>query len=433
MKTRTRTEGTTTWNYDSGTKALGKLSSVSTPVIVRSLGSRKNLQNSNPQFCILYNGWERVRGRKRSYMTQGDSRVHERVYRLLVIDDEEVIRDLFGMQLRREGYAVSMAGNVRQALEVLAAERIDLVLLDMNLPDISGLALLQKLRLTYSILDLPVIIVSGAGHRDDILAGLQSGANDYLTKPIDLGIARARIQTQLSLRQLKEINDKFSRIAGHDLKKPVILMLDMARQLQQSNARKDLSAEDLDVTLTLLIEAGQYMQQLIESLLELRSVHDGRMSLTRLPTDLGAMVRQAVTRNMGYAKSKGIVLRMEFPTELPPILADDLRLMQVLDNLIGNAIKFSPAATQITVRTRREDSHILCEVADQGPGIAEEDRAKLFVEYARLRNKPTGNETSTGLGLSICHEMIKLHGGDIGATNNPIGGTTFWFRLPLPV
>ena len=365
-------------------------------------------------------------------MQQNISRPMDRTHRLLVVDDEEVIRDLFGIQLRREGYAVSMAGTAHQALEAIAAERIDLVLLDMKLPDMSGLALLQKLRQSYSILDLPVIIISGAGQTTDIVAGLQSGANDYLTKPIDLGIARARIHTQLSLRQLKEINDKFSRIAGHDLKKPVILMLDMARQLQQSNARKDLSPEDLDATLSLLIEAGQYMQQLIESLLELRAVHNGRMSLTRLPTDLGAMVRQAVTRNMGYAKSKGIRLHMEFATDLPPILADDLRIMQVLDNLIGNAIKFSPPATQICVQTRREDEHILCEVIDQGPGIAEEDRVKLFVEYARLRNKPTGNETSTGLGLSICREMITLHGGEIGATDNSSGGTTFWFRLPLP-
>jgi signal transduction histidine kinase len=365
-------------------------------------------------------------------MEQSGSRPYDRIHRLLVVDDEEAIRDLFGIQLRREGYTVSMAGSAQQALDVLAAERIDLVLLDMKLPDMPGLVLLQKLRQTYSILDLPVIIISGAGHRDDIVAGLQSGANDYLTKPIDLGIVRARIQTQLALHQLKEINDKFSRIASHDLKKPVILMLDMARQLQQANSRQDLSAGDLDATLSLLIEAGQYMQQLIESLLELRSVHNGRMSLTRLPTDLGAIVRQAVTRNMGYAKSKGIALRMEFTTELPPILADDLRLMQVLDNLIGNAIKFSPAATQITVRTRRENGHIVCEVADQGPGIVAEDRGKLFVEHARLRNKPTGNETSTGLGLSICREMVTLHGGDIGATDNPGGGTIFWFRLPLP-
>jgi signal transduction histidine kinase len=365
-------------------------------------------------------------------MKQGGHQAHERIYRLLVIDDEEVIRDLFSIQLGREGFAVSVAGSAQQALERLTAERVDLVLLDMNLPDMSGLALLKKLRQTYSILDLPVIIISGAGHNSDIVAGLQSGANDYLTKPFDLAIVRARIHTQLSFRQLKEIHDKFSRIAGHDLKKPVILMLDIAQELQRANSRKELSADELQSSLSLVIESGKYMQQLIEELLELRTIRDGRMSLTHLPTDVGAIVRQAVTRNLAYAKGKGIELRMEFGPELPAILADDLKLMQVLDNLIGNAIKFSPAATRVVVRTHREDSQILCEVADQGPGIADEDRGKLFVEYARLRNKPTGNETSTGLGLAICHEMVTLHGGEIGARNNPGGGTIFWFRLPLP-
>jgi signal transduction histidine kinase len=352
---------------------------------------------------------------------------------LLVIDDEEAILDLFSIQLRREGYVVFMAGSAQQALEQLTAERIDLVLLDMKLPDMSGLDLLKRLRETYSILDLPVIIVSGAGQSRDIVAGLQSGANDYLIKPFDLAIVRARIQTQLSLRQLKEINDKFSRIAGHDLKKPVILMLDIAQEIQRANSRKELSDDQLQSSLSLVIESGKYMQQLIEELLELRTIRDGRMSLTHLPTDVGAIVRQAVTRNMAYAKGKGIDLRMEFGSEQPPILADDLKLMQVLDNLIGNAIKFSPAATRVVVRTRRKDNHILCEITDQGPGIADEDRSKLFVEHARLRNKPTGNETSTGLGLSICRELVTLHGGDIGARNNPEGGTTFWFRLPLPV
>ena len=105
--------------------------------------------------------------------------------------------------------------------------------------------------------------------------------------------------------------------------------------------------------------------------------------------------------------------------------------MQVLDNLIGNAIKFSPLGKQVLVRTRCENQTILCEVVDEGPGIVESDRAKLFVEYAKLRNKPTGNETSTGLGLSICRELIALHGGTIGMRDNASGGSIFWFRLPL--
>jgi len=166
-----------------------------------------------------------------------------------------------------------------------------------------------------------------------------------------------------------------------------------------------LQSEDLRECLELLNDSGEYIKQLVETLLELRAIRDGRMSLSRSPTDVGAVVRQAVTHSMVYAQSKAIALRMQFDSELPPVQADDLRLMQVLDNLIGNAIKFSPLGKQVLVRTRYENQTILCEVVDEGPGIVESDRAKLFVEYAKLRNKPTGNETSTGLGLSICREF----------------------------
>lgn len=136
-------------------------------------------------------------------------------------------------------------------------------------------------------------------------------------------------------------------------------------------------------------------------------------------------------RNTAYAGSKGIALHMQFEPGLPPIQGDDFRLMQVLENLLGNAIKFSPRGAHVTVSTRREDDRLVCEVADTGPGIPEDERERLFAEYARLSNRPTGNESSTGLGLSICKELVALHDGEIGCRNNPAGGATFWFRLPL--
>jgi signal transduction histidine kinase len=122
---------------------------------------------------------------------------------------------------------------------------------------------------------------------------------------------------------------------------------------------------------------------------------------------------------------------MEFARELPNIRADDGRIMQVLENLIGNAIKFSPRGSVTTVHTTREDASIVCAVSDTGPGIPGDEQALLFKEYARLSNAPTGGEKSTGLGLSICRELILLHGGEIGAYNNADRGATFWFRLPI--
>ncbi len=350
---------------------------------------------------------------------------------LLVIDDEYGICDVLTIGLEREGYAVTVAHDGKEALAQISGKRFDLILLDLKLPGISGLELLDQLRKSHSALDVPIIIISGTGESRDVVTALQHGANDYLTKPFDMAVVRARISAQLSLKQLKATNDRYLRIVSHDLKKPVMVMLDIARRLRAEHTPgAPLTGDDLSA-LALLIQSGEFMQQIIWDLLDQDALRDGRLRITKQPTDLGAIVRQAVTRNTAYAQGKGIQLDMQFDTELPTIQADDLRLMQVLENLIGNAIKFSPAGTRVTVHTGCEDAHARCEVSDNGPGIAEEDREALFVEYAQLKNVPTGKEKSTGLGLAISKQLVTLHGGEIGAHNRPDGGATFWFRLPV--
>ena len=351
--------------------------------------------------------------------------------RLLVVDDADGIRDVLAIRLEREGYVVALARDANEAIEQIGASRFDLILLDMKLPGISGLALLERLRARHSLLDVPIIMISGRGASEDVVTALSKGANDYITKPFDMAVVLARVKTQLSLKQLKELYDRFLRTASHDLKKPVILMLDVARQLrEESRARGTLDDEGRSA-LNFLIESGEFMQQIIEDLLEQHAIKGGRLRLTKLPTDLRALAQQAIARNSSYAASKELVLNTQFAPDVPTILADDVRIMQVLENLIGNAIKYSPAGKPITVRVRTEPASVMCEVSDAGPGIAEADMKKLFVEYAKLHNQPTGKEKSTGLGLIISKELIALHGGEIGARNNSTGGATFWFSLPI--
>lgn len=351
--------------------------------------------------------------------------------RLLVVEDSDAVREVLAIKLRREGYNVAEAANGRKALEQAASGNTDLVLLDMQLPDMSGLQVLRELRRSRSMLDMPVIVISGLDRPDDVVTALQSGANDYVTKPFDLAIALARIRTQLSARQLKQANDRFLRVASHDLKKPLLLMLDVAQQFREDQKPgAPLSAEAYS-SLDYLIESGQYMQHIVEDLLGLSALQQGRLRLVVLPTDLGAIVRQAIARNSVYAQRKGVALDMYCEKDLPHIMADEFRLMQVLENLIGNALKFSPPGSHTHIAVRPDTDGVLCEVIDTGPGIPQQDIDKLFAEFSALSNRPTGNEKSTGLGLSICRELIHLHGGQIGARNNSGQGATFWFRLPL--
>ena len=364
-------------------------------------------------------------------MADRERNTTEAQYYLLVVDDNDGMRDVLEIGLKRKGYAAATAQSAHQALEMISRRDFDLILLDIKLPDMSGLKLLKILRQARSILDTPIIMLSGMAETAEMVEALQNGANDYVTKPFDLPAVLARIETQLSLKRHKEFNNRFLKIATHDLKKPVLLILDATRVIKDEQAPGSTISDDTHETLDLIIKSGKYMQRIIEDLLEMRAIKDGHLQLSRVSADLNTIAEQAVERNLEYAKRMGIALQQQLETGLPRIWGDDFRLAEVLDNLIGNAIKFSPEGSRTTVYTRSEDKSVVLEVIDSGPGLADTDMDQLFAEYAQLSNRPTGHEKSSGIGLSICKELIGLHDGDIGARNNSEGGSTFWFRLPL--
>jgi two-component system sensor histidine kinase/response regulator len=366
-----------------------------------------------------------------------DSKIRERgdsrrtPAHVLIVDDAPGVKDVLGIKLERDGYVVVFADTAAEANEAIEHHEYDLILLDVRLPDGNGLDLLKQMRQRRSLLDTPIIMISGLDQSDDVVTALRDGANDYITKPFDLAVVAARIRTQVALKRIKEAYDHFLRVTSHDLKKPLLVMLDVARQLREEYPTGATITDDVHTALKFLIDSGEFMQSIISDLLDLGALRDQKLRLTKRPTDFGAVVRLAVARNTPYAKSKGGDLRMDFARDLPNIQADDARVMQVLENLIGNAIKYSPPGSTTVVRTKRDGDWIVCEVMDTGPGIPEKEKNLLFKEYARLSNAPTGGEKSTGLGLSICRELVLLHGGEIGARNNPESGATFWFRLPV--
>jgi signal transduction histidine kinase len=352
--------------------------------------------------------------------------------RVLIVDDAAGVSDVLAIKLEREGYVTAVARNAERASNLLEQDEFDVILLDIRLPDGSGFELLARLRQHRSLLDTPIIVISGLDQSSDVTAALHDGANDYITKPFDLPVVLARIATQLSLKRLKEANDRFLRIASDDLRKSLTGVLDGARTLVADCPAGTAVSDDIVERLETLVAKAEGMEQVIGDALELRSLRDRRMRLAKLPTDIGAVVRQAVARGEAYAARKRGELRMEFDRDLPNIQADDARLLQVLENLIDNAIKFSPIGSTTIIRTRLDGEQIVCEVSDRGAGIPKKDEALLFKEYARLSARPTAGESTRGLGLAISREIVRLHGGEIGAYNNTdSAGATFWFRLPI--
>lgn len=357
--------------------------------------------------------------------------MHGKKFRLLLVDDDAMTRQFMSARLTRQGYDITVAEEGPQALQRLEHEQFDLLLLDIMMPGMSGIDMLTQVRRKFSMLSLPVIMVTANDLEESMIEALEKGANDYLLKPISMPVTLARIKTQLSLRYLSALKDEFVRFASHDLKKPLMLLRDIAGELQDSTANNgsELPAPARE-SLALLVNTADSMQNVVQGFLdESAALVDGNYA-RRSTVNINQMVKHALQANEHYAQRKGIRLSAALTDKLLMVHGDGFQLSQVLDNLLGNAIKFSPQNSTTVVRTEVADGYVQVDVCDTGPGINNEDMSRLFSNGAHLGNLPTGHETSSGVGLVLCKQLVELHGGEIGAHNNSGRGTTFWIRLP---
>lgn len=371
---------------------------------------------------------------------------------VLVVDDLDTNRDALSRMLEREGLTTEVAQDGLDALDKIRAGAFDVILLDVMMPRLDGIQTLTILKQEIGLRDIPVIMLSALNEAKAIRECIELGADDYLPKPIDRSLLRARLasclrrkqltdkekdyltrleSTNEELRRLNHLKSRFLAMAAHDLKNPMTTILLLADQLGEGwedaaaigPKRKQLGR---------IRESVQKMLGIIQALLDSAAAETGHFELNLQPLDLTAMVMDVADENRVYAESKQIHLRCEIPT-LGPIIAqaDPSRIRDVVDNLINNAIKFSPANRQIWVSLEGAGDKALFRVKDQGPGLTEEDRKLVFGLYQRLSAKPTGNEFSTGLGLSIVKQRVELHGGRVWVESTPGEGATFCVELPL--
>lgn len=353
--------------------------------------------------------------------------------RVLIVDDNEMNRDMLCRRLAREGYDVTPAADGHQALSACDQQEFDLIVLDIMMPGISGLDVLKTLRKQHTVMDLPVIMATAKNQSEDVVEALKLGANDYVTKPIDFPVLLARVRTQMSLRRLSQQKDEFVRVASHDLKNPLLIISTTAHIVEQRVPPGAEMTREVYQMLGTISRHARTMERIIKDFLDFQAMEDGRLSLDLVQISLNDVARLVVENNADYARGKNMTLLFEPAPDLAQAQADPDRLYQVIQNYVGNAIKFGPRDSSVVVRTRNDDHRLFLEVQDAGPGLNPEDLRKVFTKYARLSNKPTGAEKSSGLGLAICKELVTLHGGEVGVRTNSEGpGVTFWFSLPLP-
>jgi signal transduction histidine kinase len=354
---------------------------------------------------------------------------------VLVAEDDPIVRSLLQTHLQDE-YQLIFVEHGTEVPAMLRTQPVDLVLLDVTLPGVNGLDLLREIRGATVGADLPVILIAQLGDSAIAVQGLQLGANDYVTTPLDADVVRARVSTQIALRnaedahrqmvsQLKftqEMQENFTRIVSHDLKGPLtnIRMAQFVlRDILHDNSEARGILDNMDVTLNGMMDMIRVFLDAMDS---------QQLEPHMKPFHVHDLIVQVVEQYRLAAERK--LIRLEIRDSHQLMTADYKLLRQVLGNLLSNAIKFSPPGTRVSVWAEARGNRVRVCVGDQGPGILPEERELLFALFSKLSARPTGGETSTGLGLWIVRQLIELQDGQVGVDQPEEGGSRFWIELP---
>lgn len=385
--------------------------------------------------------------------------------KILIVDDEFDIRLSLSTILEAHGYTTTTVGCAKEALDVVDHELPDLVLLDIRLPDQNGFDVCHQWRDQPQTALLPVILVTALNPHQEKVKGIEAGADDFLSKPINKAELLARVRSLLRIKELHDMvqsqathlaewnreleirltqESKLAEVArmlgdiSHEMKNllmPVVTGTDLLKDEIQ-DLFQYLSQPDSPPTLTSRRRCHEIVEMVNSSAKRIRDhVKDLADCVKILSTEpqfttcqISQVVAQVFEPLRFQARGNGIALRTEGLKDLPDIEADGRRLFHAFFNLINNALSATSAGGSISVRGNLEagGQTVLLSVTDTGRGMSPEVRKKLFT-CQRLSTKHTG----TGLGIKIIKDVVDAHGGHISVESQEGRGTTFYLRLPL--
>jgi len=368
----------------------------------------------------------------------------------LVVDDNEINRSVLARRLQSIGHRVATEPGGAAALEQLAREEFDVVLLDIMMPDIDGREVLQSIKADVKTQHIPVIMISALDEMSTIVECIGMGAADYLPKPFDPILLKARVaaclrdkrshdrelrftnELQDSYRRLKEaerLRDDLTHMIIHDLRTPLSSLMTGMQTIPLLGDLTETQTEMVDIA----VEGGQKLLGMITDLLNVEKMEAGAMTLNCVELSPHRLAEQAAGYVVVLAEGAGLTLTVEAPQDLPTFEGDEDTLIRTLVNLLGNAIKFTPSGGSITLRaSRSEDGNaITFSVTDTGDGIPAASFERIFEKFGQVEGQRRGSKISTGLGLTFCKMAVEAHGGRIVVESAPGQGCTFSFWVPL--
>jgi len=365
---------------------------------------------------------------------------------LLVVDDDAINRDVLTRRLTRQGHHVQTASNGQDALRLMREVAFDLVLLDVVMPGMDGYDVLRHIRSDDQLHHVPVIMISVVSEMQSVVRCIEAGAEDYLAKPFNPTLLKARIGACLEkkrgrdrenalfeklqknyerLQEVERLRDDMRNMIVHDLRTPLTAVIVGVEMLQRDGALNESQRE----LMTVAAGGGRTLLAMVNDLLDVEKMESGSAQLQYIELSAAALVAGALEQVSALAVEGHTALITEIADGLPHFRGDENKLSRTLVNLVANAIKFTRGGTVTVTVSQHDEENIQFAIRDTGDGIPAGAFERIFEKFGQLDSRRAG----TGLGLAFCKLAVEAHGGRIKVESTPGTGSTFSFSIPLAV
>jgi two-component system sensor histidine kinase/response regulator len=360
---------------------------------------------------------------------------------VLVVDDDADQVALLAQTLAARGHQVRCAEHGQQALDLCAHHPPDVVLLDVMMPGIDGVETCRRLKSDAATAHIPVLLVTSLSERADRLRGIQAGANDFITKPLDIEALHLRVRNAIQGKQLfdrlrddnqrllrsQSLRDNLTHLVVHDMKAPLEGIDRAIRHLHEIGTTTPASVEAIGT----LEGAAAVLQTLGQSLLDFNRMELHALQLHRASCDVAQLARETaeLVRPLACATC---TLEVRLPPNPVRADADHDVLCRVVLNLLWNAITHAPPSSTVEMVVTNADGDVTVSVTDRGPTLAAKAQGMVFDIFHQSALYTIGQGRSAGPSIAYCRLAVAAHNGRIGVDSSATGGTRFWFTVPSP-
>ncbi len=353
---------------------------------------------------------------------------------VLVIDDEPNNFDVIEALLNDQDYELYYSANGEEAIANLDIYNPDVILLDVMMPGIDGIEVCRQIKAMSKWQAVPIIMVTALSSKSDLANCLKTGADDFISKPVNGVELRARVKSMLRIKQqydnlqtMLKLREDMVNMVVHDLRNPLTIIMFGLELLQNQNYSQEKQNRKLDQ----IYSSAKRLERLINDLLNMALLESGKLRLKRRKVEIIGLIQSVISNFEAIAAQKNQSLVVQLPETQIYIVSVDANLIhRTIDNLLSNAIKFSPNNSQIIVNLEILNSgDYKIQVIDSGPGVPEAMQQKIFEKYEI--GTIMSDIPQIGLGLAFCKMVVEAHGGEITVRNNQPQGAIFEITLPL--